>query len=175
MTLAGCTSMQPSTAPAPTARVGVANEAPRVEPGAASTTAAARIQIQEMEQVSTLINYAQNVAVLPADEQRKEYSGMNQSYAREPSPFGRVKLALLLCLPGASFQDDARALGLLEPLAAGGSAASGPLRRFAGLLHAQLNERVREQKRTALLREQLDALKAIERNLIERSQGGKPR
>ena len=49
----------------------------------------------------------------------------------------------------------------------------GLLRRLAAWLHAQVSERVREQRRTAQLREQLDALKAMERNLLERGQGRK--
>jgi hypothetical protein len=65
-------------------------------------------------------------------------------------------------------------MNLLEPLlAGGGDAAKGvPLRQFAGLIHAQVGERVREQRKSAQLKEQLDALRAIERSIIER---GKPR
>jgi hypothetical protein len=125
--------------------------------------------------LSTLIGYAQNVAAMAADDQRRELSGANQAFGREPSPLARLRLALLLCLPGTAIADDSRALGLLEPMAAGtaGSAGAnaGPLRRFAGLLHAQVGERVREQKRSAQLQQQLDALKAMERNLLERGQG----
>src|SRR5690606_1447328 len=116
-----------------------------------------------------------NVAAMTADEQRRELNGANQAYGREPSQLARLRLAMLLCLPGTAIADDGRALGLLEPMAAGtagpAGAAAGPLRRFAGLLHAQVGERVREQKRSAQLREQLDALKAMERSLMERSQG----
>jgi hypothetical protein len=44
------------------------------------------------------------------------------------------------------------------------------MQQFAGLLHAQISERLREQRRTAQLKEQLEALKAVERNIIEREQ-----
>ncbi|HYS50854.1 MAG TPA: hypothetical protein VEM33_03165, partial [Burkholderiales bacterium] len=48
--------------------------------------------------------------------------------------------------------------------------ASGPMQQFAGLLHAQISERLREQRRTVQLKEQLEALKAVERNIMEREQ-----
>jgi len=81
-----------------------------------------------------------------------------------------VRLALLLSLPGTAFNDDGRAASLLEPLAdsAAAEVPRGPLQQFAGLLHAQVSERTREQRRSAQLKEQLEALKAIERGIIER-------
>jgi hypothetical protein len=45
------------------------------------------------------------------------------------------------------------------------------MKLFAGLLHAKISERLREQRRTAQLKEQLEALKAVERKIIEREQG----
>jgi predicted RNA-binding protein Jag len=44
------------------------------------------------------------------------------------------------------------------------------MQQFAGLLHVQLAERVREQRRATQLKEQLDALKDVERKIIEREQ-----
>jgi hypothetical protein len=57
---------------------------------------------------------------------------------------------------------------------AGGSTSAtqaGPMQQLAGLLYTQIVERLREQKRTAQLKEQLDAMKDIERKIIEREQG----
>jgi hypothetical protein len=132
-------------------------------------------------EVVALIAYAQKVAGLQGEEQKKELNAANQSFSRDRSPSSRVRLALLLSLPGTPFTDEVRAMNLLEPLlAGGGDAAKGlPLRQFAGLIHAQVGERVREQRKSAQLREQsvqlkeqLDALRAIERSIIER---GKPK
>jgi hypothetical protein len=79
---------------------------------------------------------------------------------------------LLLSIPGTAFNDDARAANLLEPLAGGStSAPAGPMQQLAGMLYSQIVERLREQKRTAQLKEQLDAMKDIERKIIEREQG----
>jgi hypothetical protein len=124
----------------------------------------------ESGQVTELIGYAQSVASLQAEEQRRELNASSQMFSKERGAYARVRLALLLALPGTAFNDDARAAGLLEPLAGAAAAESspGPMRQFAGLLHAQISERLREQRRTAQLKDQLEALKAIERQIIER-------
>ncbi len=127
---------------------------------------------RESRQVIELIAYTQRVAALQADEQQRELNASTQMLSKDRGAYGRVRLALLLALPGTAFNDDTRAAGLLESLA--GAAASeappGPMQQFAGLLYAQINERLREQRRTVQLKEQLEALKAVERNIIEREQ-----
>lgn len=133
---------------------------------------AVELKINESEEVSKLISYVQDVASQSADEQRRELAGLNRSLARDQGLLPRLRLALLLGTPGTAVHDDLRALGLLDALVGGSTAANaGALRRFAVLLHVQVAERVREQKRAVQLREQLDALKAMERSLIRRSQG----
>ncbi|HEY6721659.1 MAG TPA: hypothetical protein VI363_08490 [Burkholderiales bacterium] len=126
----------------------------------------------DARQVIELIGYAQKVASLQADEQRRELNASNQMLSKDRGPYGRIRLALLLALPGTAFNDDAKAASLLEPLAGAATADSvpNPMQQLAGLLYAQISERLREQRRTAQLREQLDALKAIERQIIEREQ-----
>jgi hypothetical protein len=129
----------------------------------------------ESRDVAALIAQANRFAGLQADDQKRDMNAASQAYAKDRSPVSRVRLALLLSLPGTAFTDEARALQLLDPLVAGGAARSMPLRQFAVLVHADLGERVREQRRSAALREQsaqmkeqLDALRAIERSIIER-------
>ena len=83
-----------------------------------------------------------------------------------------MRLALLYSIPGTAFQDDARAAQLLEPVASG----SGALRQLAGLVHAQVTDRLKTQKRADQLKEQVEQLRAIEKQLIERgSQTPPPR
>jgi hypothetical protein len=147
-------------------------------PGSGSSSAASA---QESRQVTELIGYTQKVAALRAEDQRRELSASNQVFSKDRgAAYGRVRLALLLALPGTAFNDDARAASLLEPLA--GDLERGLMQQFAGLLHTQISERVREQRRSreqleamkaiernaAQLKEQLDAMKAIERKIIER-------
>jgi hypothetical protein len=131
------------------------------------------VESDESRQVIELIGYAQRVAALQPEEQRRELNTAGQIFSRDPGTYGRVRLALLLSLPGTAFNDDARAASLLEPPAGAGSAPlpAGPMQQFAGLLYAHVSERLREQRRTAQLKEQLDALKAIERQIMDREQG----
>jgi len=142
----------------------------------------------EERQVIQLIHYAQHVATMTAEQQRREYAASSQAYTRDKDASSRMRLALLLATPGASVQDPARAAGLLEPMAGPGDAAS-PLRELARLLYAQLGERASEQKRVNQTREQLDAqkeverglrsqleaLKEIERSIMQRGQESQPR
>jgi len=140
----------------------------------------------EERQVIQLIAYAQRVAAMSSEQQRREYGADNQAFAKEKDAMNRMRLALLLALPGSSVQDTARAASLLEPLAAPGD---GSLRSLARLLHGQLSERLGEQKRATQMREQvdalketertlkqqLDALKEVERSIMQRGQESQPR
>lgn len=142
----------------------------------------------EERQVIQLISYAQRVATMTVEQQRREYSASNQAFARDKDANSRMRLALLLATPGASVHDAARAASLLEPMATPSDAAS-PLRSLARLLYVQLNERASEQKRANQMREeiealkevertmrqQLDALKEVERTIMERGQESQPR
>ena len=128
----------------------------------------------EERQVIQLIGYAQRVAAMTAEQQRREYGAGNQAFARDKDTNSRMRLALLLATPGASVHDAARAASLLEPIAANGEASS-PMRALARLLQAQLNETASEQRRASQMREQLDALKEVERTLMERGQESQPR
>ena len=123
---------------------------------------------RESRQVLELVAYVQKVAGLAADEQQRELNASNQIFSKDRSPYGRMRLALVLSIPGTPFTDEAKAAGLLEPLASAGPA--GPMKQFAELIYAQIGERVREQRRAAQFKEQLDALKDIERKIIEREQ-----
>ena len=128
----------------------------------------AAAQERESRQVVELIGYAQRVAGLGSDEQQRELNASSQIFSKDRGAYGRVRLALVLSLPGTAFSDEPKAAGLLEPLMS--KEATGPMLQFAGLLHTQLAERVREQRRATQLKEQLDALKDVERKIIEREQ-----
>jgi len=100
---------------------------------AAPARASAR-ESHESRQVVELIGYTQKVAALQAEEQQRELNASNQIFAKDRGAYGRVRLALLLALPGTAFNDDARAAGLLESLAGASESPQGPIQQFAGLL-----------------------------------------
>jgi hypothetical protein len=162
--LAACAQLQ---APAP---VQSRPEPPQVAvpPPVAAPTAEA----EEARQVSELLGYYQRVAQLGPEDQKRELATATQAFNRERSNASRVRLALLYVMPGTSFQDEPRAAQLLEPVAGPGG---GAMRQFAGLLHAQVTERMKTQKRADQLKEQVDALRAIEKQLIDRGQPPPPR
>jgi len=143
--------------------------------GCANLSSYLTVEGDESRKAVELIEYTQKVAGLQSEEQRRELSASNLIFQKDHGrgAYGRLRLALLLAMPGTAFNDDARAAGLLEPLASGSTSATqpGPMQQLAGLVYAQVVERLREQKRTAQLKEQLDAMKDIERKIIEREQG----
>ncbi|MCC6611489.1 MAG: hypothetical protein IT515_17685 [Burkholderiales bacterium] len=124
---------------------------------------------EDTKQLADLIGYYTRVAAMAPDDQRREYAGAAQAFNRERSEYNRVRLALVAAMPGTPFQDEARALGLLEPFAAAG-ANVGKVAQFGAMLHAQVNERAKARGRADQLKEQLDALRAVERTIIERGQ-----
>lgn len=107
----------------------------------------------------------QRTAQAGGDEQKRELAHAQQAYGRDKSLENRLNLATLLALPTPTLGDDARAIALLEPVAGG---TPGPARDYAGYLLAQLRERVRETKSSRQLKDQVDALKSLERQFIER-------
>jgi hypothetical protein len=154
VTLAGCANLWPGVIPA-----GGGDSSAREE--------------RESRQVVELIGYAQRVAALQVEEQQRELNASSQIFSKDRGAYGRVRLALVLSLPGTPFCDEPKAAGLLEPLVSR-ETATGPMQQFAGLLYTQVSERVREQRRATQLKEQLDALKEVERKIIER-ETGRPR
>ncbi len=135
---------------------------------------------EDMRRLTELVAYAQRVAHMSADEQKREYTAANQAYGRDKTVYARVRLGLLLSLPGTAMQDDVRAAALLEPYANssqgnGNAQNNGGLRPFAALLHANLIERIRTQRRADQLKDQLEALRAVERSIIDRGLESQPR
>ena len=104
------------------------------------------------------------MAGLGLEDQKRELATATQVFNRERSNASRVRLALVYAIPGTALQDDARAAQLLEPIASG----NGALRQFAGLVHAQVADRLKAQKRADQLKDQVEQLRAIEKQLIER-------
>ena len=124
---------------------------------------------EEVKQVAELVDYYTRVAALGPEDQRREYASASQALTRDPSVYNRIRVGLLASMPGTPFQDDVRALSLLEPYARAGPSYDR-LRQFGAMWHQSLAERTKARARADQLTEQLDALRAVERTIIERGQ-----
>lgn len=114
----------------------------------------------------SLLLYYQHVRNLSGSDASREHEAAWQAYARARTDFNRVRLALILSLPGTAFTDDARALGLLDTVA---KHQGGRLRGLAVVLRTHLQEQQRLAANAHGLQQKLDALKSLERNMIERT------
>ena len=131
-----------------------------------------------------LLGYFQRIRSMTAEELGSEYALVSQAFAKQKSDAGRLRLAMLLSLPHASFRDDARAVQLAEEVQNAKPADGAPAKQFAGVLVSVVNEQRRqeeryqklgqklkdEEKRGEALQQKLEALKTIEKNLINREQ-----
>jgi len=109
----------------------------------------------------SLLMYYEYVRKLPAAERVKDYETARQRFIKSRSEFNRVRYAISLSVPGTSFNDDARALDTLEPL----------LRNQHAVLHSlayMVGTQIQEQRRGQDLQQKLEALKSLEKSLIER-------
>lgn len=145
-----------------------------VEKPAAAVPAREPIKLPEdhEQSLALLIEMARSANASP-DDLRKDFVASQTAFNKDKSSVNRLRHAWISGLVGSAAGDDARLQGLLEPLVAkGGFAATHPLRAVAEVMLAQLTERTRqikeEQKKADALQQKLDALKAIEKNLLDR-------
>ena len=153
-------------------------------PGSASEPPAKEVAVpvmvevpapEEMHQLSELVLDGQRVSRLDAAEQKRELTAAQKVYAGDKRDVHtRLRLGMLHSLPGTAIQDDAKALALLEPYAEAGDDAS-LLRQFGALLYANVADRAKAHKRAGQLKDQLEALRAVERSIIERGLESQPR
>jgi hypothetical protein len=140
--------------------------------------------------VDAIVGDAVAAARAPAAEQAAVLARAQQAGIATPND--RLRLAVLLATLPAPLRNDARAAELLEPLA---DPAAPGIGRFAALLSSQIAERQRlardldrqsreteriarehdrsdkeRDKREEALKQQLEALRAIERGILEREE-----
>lgn len=115
--------------------------------------------------VESLLLYYRHIGNLKEGQLSRELEISRRAYTREQSDFNRVRLAMLYGLPDTSLSDSARSLELLQPVAKN---ATGEFSALAALLAAQLHERQRLDTSVQDLQKKLDALKSLERSMIER-------
>ena len=109
----------------------------------------------------SLLMYFGYARKLQSPELAKEHDTVRQLYAASRTDVNRVRYAMLLSIAGTGFNDDARALEALEPLLKNQNAA---LHSLAFMVSAQ----IQEQRRGQGLQQKLEALRLLEKNLIER-------
>ena len=120
---------------------------------------------QPASDVDKLLAYFQYLRKVPAAELGKEHDAARQAFQSSRADFDRVRLAMLLALPGTPVTDEPRALELLDPVARN---PGGQLSGLAVLLASNLQERKRLDANAQGLQQKLDALMLLERNMIER-------
>lgn len=120
-----------------------------------------------MEDSGRLLSYFERLKRLSGGELAKEHEAARLAYGRASTDFNRISYAMTLALPGTSFNDDARALELLNPLH---KKTEGQVRALVLLLATFIQDRRRLGTDLAAVQQKLDALKSLERSLIERDQ-----
>jgi len=118
--------------------------------------------------VEDALRYSQRIKKLTPAELNKEYEQVSQAFARSKSDLSRVRLALLLSLPNTSFSDDGVALTLLKEWLKETKPPYTGLRAFGFFLSGTLEEKREADKRADALQKKLDALKSMEKNLMQR-------
>ena len=140
---------------------------------------------EQLGTADAIIADAMTAARAPSAEQKAALSGAQDAFTRDPTAVNRLRLATLLAGLPAPLRDDARAAELLEPMA---DATAPGFGRLAAFLSTQIVERQRltreleraarerervdkdRDKREDALRQQLEALRAIERGILEREE-----
>ncbi|RFC37191.1 MAG: hypothetical protein DID90_2727553464 [Candidatus Nitrotoga sp. LAW] len=132
-------------------------------------------------QLEVLMQYYESIRKMPATELVKEHDKAKQNLILTKSDSARAELALLLALPNTSFRDTGAALNLLNEWSKEAK-LSASMRSFKQLLSTLLAEQQRtnsnvnelsqklkeEQKHSEILKNQIDDIKNMEKNLILR-------
>ena len=160
MLLTGCGIMQPA---GPEVQPGVEVVAP--EPPKAVPAVIQGTQPRQPSETENLISYFAHLRKLPGSELAREHDAARQAYGRARSEYNGMRLAMVVAVPNTPFTDDPRALDLLDPIARN---ADSRLSALAALLVAQIQERRRLDANAQALQQKLDALKSLERSLIDR-------
>ena len=127
------------------------------------------------------LHYFSRMRGLQSEELDREYAAALKALEKQKTSANRIKLAFLLGLSNGGFRDDARATALLNEVL-DDKKDNGSLGNLAALLVYQINEQKRqeeryqkanqsmkdEQKRANQLEQKLDALKNIEKSIIQR-------
>jgi len=112
-----------------------------------------------------LLAYYTQIRKLSGPDLAREHDFARQALGNGRSDFNRVRLAMVVTLPNTPFYDETRGLELLEPV---WKNPESQLSGLATLLASQIQERKRLDANAQALQQKLNALKSLERSLIER-------
>lgn len=110
-------------------------------------------EVREAERdVLELLAYFQRAVALSAEDLRKEYVNTSNTYQHDKSESQRLKLVLLLSVPGASFRDDAKLSALLDAVPVKQATQEAPpayrqLNVLLQKLHGERLKQVREEQK----------------------------
>jgi hypothetical protein len=135
----------------------------------------------QAEDANRMLAYAQRLLMLSQDALQRERTAAMRALARRKSALNRLRMALLLALADPPLRDDARAAVLLQGILKDKMAATA-LKNLAAVLARVVDERLQQEeryrklaakategeRRADLLQHKLDALKAIEKTMINR-------
>jgi len=148
-------------------------------------TGCALLEPPDIVAVDGIVAEALKAARAPGPEQKAALAAAQAAFEKNPVAPNRLRLATMLAVLPPPLRDDPRAADLLESLASASSPGYG---RFAALLAGQLSERQRlarelerstrerersdkeRDKREEALRQQIEAMQAIERGILEREE-----
>ena len=119
-------------------------------------------------EVDQALAYYQHIRKLSPTELNREYEQVGQAFSQSKDDLARLQLAMLLGTPNSNFRDDGVALNLLKDWV---KEAKPPYKglRALGVIQITLIEDLREKdKRVDTLQKKLDALKSMEKNLLDR-------
>ena len=126
------------------------------------------VTTESVRDLDEAVRYSQRIKKLNNAELIKEYDHISQTFSHTKTDLHRVQYALLLSLPNAPFRDDAAAINLLKEWSRENKTTPSGLRTFGGLLASLLEEIREKDKRADVLQKKLDALKSMEKNLMQR-------
>jgi hypothetical protein len=130
-----------------------------------------------------VLQYYRLISTVPIKMLSEEYERTKNDFSAEKAARNQWQLAMLLSIPSAPFYDSERAATLFKQLANDDAAQDSVTSDAAFLMYSVINEQTQINKKSAMLEEQLaeaqaankkledqlDALKAIEKNLNQRN------
>ena len=148
-----------------------------------------QVVVEPMQDDNTrALRFCEDALKLKGPELTRALDSTRKEFEKDKSELNRVRLALLLSLPGTAFYDDQAALNLVQPFLNDKRYENSVLRPLAVMLHSQLSELKRldealqqqtakareEQRRADALQQKLEAILEMEMKMIEREQAAPP-